>query len=197
MKTIRLLWLHLLPLRPFARIHCDWIKQPVRAGKESDGISCPRCGQRPAHVHTQKKVQCSYTALALQMGNKQSGSYWAINPFPLPISHEFKYQQAFSRIADYTFKQCLMTTWYHIPGKFNIAMWICPIITSWHMVPVRTIKPLAGTWWNMWLTAVKELHGLCSSVQTKEGSISLRLWNGTSFVNTRSRTQLYNVMCYI
>ncbi len=36
---MRLLWLHLLPLRPFARIHRDWIKQPIRAGGESD--ACP------------------------------------------------------------------------------------------------------------------------------------------------------------
>ncbi len=41
-KTIRLLWLHLLPLRPLPRIHHAQIKQPIRAGGESDGVSCLR-----------------------------------------------------------------------------------------------------------------------------------------------------------
>ncbi len=34
------LWLHLLPLRPFARIHHGRVKQPIRAGGESNGVSC-------------------------------------------------------------------------------------------------------------------------------------------------------------
>ncbi len=50
-KTIRLFWLHLLPLRPFAGIYRSRIKQPIRAGRESDGVSCSRSGQLPSPAH--------------------------------------------------------------------------------------------------------------------------------------------------